>query len=125
MYTEQTIVTVSGREHIIWRDHLEQGQYSETLGYDDFARIRTASVQCHQPNFTNKAWFNLCYGFQTLSNGVARWDHLPMSIRSRSYIPDKSTLVRFEHVFHGWKANILTPRMDSYIYDVCWMRKIS
>lgn len=123
VYTEQTIVTVSGREHIIWRDHLVQGKYTETLGYDDFAQTRTASVQCHQPNITNKGWFNLCYGFQALSSCVARWDHLPRTIRSISYIPDKSTLVRFEHGFHGWKPNIFTTRMDSYIHDVCWLVK--
>ena len=43
---ERTLAAVSGREHIIWRDHL--------------------------PNFPHMAWVNPWYGFQALSKGATR-----------------------------------------------------
>lgn len=56
-------------------------------------------------NFTYQA----CYGFQELSKRAARWDHLRKSITSRNHHPDKSTMVKFEPWFHGWKASRKVP----------------
>lgn len=55
------------------------------------AKPATAPKLFHQPNFTYKA----C-DLQAHFKGAAHWDYLLRLITSRSYLPDKLTMVRLE-----------------------------
>lgn len=74
---------------------LEQCQCTQTCDIVLGQQI-LALEQFHLHNFIHEVWINPEYGFQTLSNGAACWDHLCRLIFSKSHLLEKSTLVRFE-----------------------------
>lgn len=97
-YAEQTIATISGKKHIIWRDNFfffkntaRMLKPSVTLTCDSV--LAQPSTAFEPPNFTLKVWVNMWYRSQTLSKRRCILGSLPRTLLSRS---NKSTMCPYE-----------------------------
>lgn len=80
-----TLSTVSGSYCIFWHDQqLQHGLYFETEA-QEFPPRMTINEQICPPLFTHKARVNPWYGFQSHSNGDARWDRFQRPTTSASW----------------------------------------
>lgn len=114
----EALITISGRECIIWCDqYLNKASMLnlQVMIACNFVLQQplTTSNQFHLPNFTHKASVNQCYGFQAFAKCTAHWEHLCRLYLSRSHL-DKYILVWFEFGSHSSNVNVLTTRPHIY-----------